>query len=249
MLRFVAVVLALNACATGPSRYGDTPAPADLADRFELIAFYEEPTGRELLLHRWHGEIRVGLATANTARYSDDIRRTIDALNSLLPQPTQLVAISDHVTSREWLWDSNVDILIDTQDQIRAHLEYLGAPPHIADRLAPLHCFVVMFSNDPGEPERLTGAVVMIHRDIGEDQIRRCITQELTQAMGLPNDIADPEGTVFASGTLRKTLSEGDKDLVRILYDPRLKTGMTRAEAMPIVRNIVAEIEAERAAR
>lgn len=30
-------------------------------------------------------------------------------------------------------------------------------------------------------------------------------------------------------------------DHLRILYDPRLETGMTEAEAMPIVRRIVAE--------
>ncbi len=36
-------------------------------------------------------------------------------------------------------------------------------------------------------------------------------------------------------------LTEADKILLRTLYDPRLKPGMTKAEAMPIARQIIAE--------
>lgn len=71
------------------------------------------------------------------------------------------------------------------------------------------------------------------------------IAQELTQVLGLPNDIDGPDGTVFSSRSARETLSATDEQMVRILYDPRLRPGMTRAEAMPIVREIDAELEAE----
>ena len=37
-------------------------------------------------------------------------------------------------------------------------------------------------------------------------------------------------------------LTEHDEYLLRILYDPRLKAGMTREEGMPIVLEIVEEI-------
>ncbi len=83
---------------------------------------------------------------------------------------------------------------------------------------------------------------------VGNDKIQICLAQQLTQALGLPNDIDDPDGTVFSSRSTRETLSESDKNIVRILYDPRLEPGMTRAEAMPIVRRIAAELEAEQEA-
>ena len=55
--------------------------------------------------------------------------------------------------------------------------------------------------------------------------------------------IDDPDGTVLSTRSTRKSLSESDRNIVRILYDPRLQPGMTRAEAMPIVREIAAELE------
>jgi hypothetical protein len=41
-------------------------------------------------------------------------------------------------------------------------------------------------------------------------------------------------------------LTEHDEHLLRILYDPRLKPGMTAEEAMPLVRRIVAGIPLNR---
>lgn len=75
--------------------------------------------------------------------------------------------------------------------------------------------------------------------------IRVCITQEVTQSFGPMNDIADPLGTVFSSTTWRDTLSDSDRQVLRILYDHRLSPGMTRQQAMPIVRRIAAELETE----
>lgn len=43
-------------------------------------------------------------------------------------------------------------------------------------------------------------------------------------------------------------LTDADLALFAILYDRRLMAGMTREEAMPIVRQIVAEMEAQQEA-
>lgn len=83
-------------------------------------------------------------------------------------------------------------------------------------------------------------------------QIRSCIPQEMTQALGLTGDLDGVIGsrfdTVFASYQTADRLTDTDIALVHILYDPRLHHGMARAEAMPIVRQIVAEMEAEQEA-
>lgn len=72
--------------------------------------------------------------------------------------------------------------------------------------------------------------------------ITTCLFVEITQTMGFFNDIPANFDTVTQAGyfTLDR-LPEVDQFMLRILYDPRLKAGMTREEAMPIVRRILPE--------
>lgn len=87
-------------------------------------------------------------------------------------------------------------------------------------------------------------AEIYIATDQPERHIRRCITQELSQAMGLLADTDGRRDTAFSSGIGTEYLTEADLALFAILYDRRLRAGMSREEAMPIVRRIVAELEA-----
>lgn len=99
-----------------------------------------------------------------------------------------------------------------------------------------------------GAPGAYTAAVY-IATDQPARHIRRCIAQELSQAMGLFVDTDGRRDTTFSSGIGTDYLTESDLALFEILYDRRLWAGMTRDEAMPIVRQIVAEMEAEQEAR
>lgn len=249
MLRLLAATLALGACAPTPSPDSDASASTRLVDQFELVAFHREPSDGERRLHRWSGEVRVGLIITGTAWYRDDIESTIDALNVLLPRPTQLVVTSDRVTSRELPATTHLDIVVGSEARIRDYLASMRTPPNVIDRLAWANCFAVMLSNDPDSPQTFTGAVVMIDVGIDEGIIRHCVAQKIPQALGFQTAVGDPRHSVFARGSRRETLSESDEDLIRILYDPRLEPGMTPVEAMPIVRAIAAEIEADRASR
>lgn len=87
-------------------------------------------------------------------------------------------------------------------------------------------------------------AEIYIATDQPDRHIRRCIVQELSQAMGLLADTDGRRDTAFSSAIGTDYLTEADLALFAILFDRRLMAGMTREEAMPIVRQIVAEMEA-----
>jgi hypothetical protein len=72
---------------------------------------------------------------------------------------------------------------------------------------------------------------------------RGCVIEEFTQSLGLYADSEIIETSVM-NEKVRFTdfLPLNDKIMVRTLYDARLKPGMTRAEAMPIVRQIIPEL-------
>ncbi|MFT4791887.1 MAG: hypothetical protein ACI807_000452 [Paracoccaceae bacterium] len=72
---------------------------------------------------------------------------------------------------------------------------------------------------------------------------KSCLHEEFTQVLGLLNDGDDVRPSIFNDGQEFALLTRHDEMLLRILYDPRLKPGMTEAEGMPIVRRIAAELE------
>jgi hypothetical protein len=72
---------------------------------------------------------------------------------------------------------------------------------------------------------------------------KSCLHEEFTQVLGLLNDGDDVRPSIFNDGQEFALLTKHDEMLLRILYDPRLKPGMSEAEGMPIVRRIAAELE------
>ena len=77
--------------------------------------------------------------------------------------------------------------------------------------------------------------------DQSDEQIASCILEEFAHIFG-PNHDTEYRPSVFGVTDMPETLSINDKILVRTLYDKRLKPGMTRDEAMPIVREIIPEL-------
>jgi DUF2927 family protein len=74
------------------------------------------------------------------------------------------------------------------------------------------------------------------------DELRRhCIAEELTQALGLADDSSIVRDSIFNDASSRQRIAPWDALMVRVLYDSRLRAGMHKTEAMPIIRRIIAE--------
>ncbi len=78
------------------------------------------------------------------------------------------------------------------------------------------------------------------------DVIRTCIIEELTQVMGLPNDSESVSPSIFNDRSPYVDLTEHDKFLLKILYDPRMKVGTPRAEAAKIAATVMQELRPSR---
>ena len=66
--------------------------------------------------------------------------------------------------------------------------------------------------------------------------------EEVAQGLGLANDSAAARQSIFNDDEEFALLTSHDEFLLRMLYDPRLKTGMSAQQALPIVRRIAAEL-------
>ncbi len=100
-------------------------------------------------------------------------------------------------------------------------------------------CFGLAGADDSGA---LGSAFIVFYLSISEKQLESCAYEETIQSMGLFNDDNSLFNTMFTDAFKEYLFpTELDWMMLRILYDERIKTGMTQEEAMPIVREILTE--------
>jgi hypothetical protein len=86
-------------------------------------------------------------------------------------------------------------------------------------------------------------AVVFLRFDLDEWLAERCVQEELTQVMGLIDDVKGSSLTLFNDdySDKRSSLTEFDKIFVRMLYDPRMRSGQTASEVRAVAKQIIPE--------
>ena len=90
-------------------------------------------------------------------------------------------------------------------------------------------------------PERITKAMVVVNVEKDPVVIDACLLEELTQVMGLPNDVQAYWPSMFNPNDTATEHSPWDALYIKTLYDARIKAGMTQAQALAQVRPIFAE--------
>jgi hypothetical protein len=219
---------------------------ADLARNFERIALYHEANAKQAggennrisnSLQRWRGPLNYGLF--GKAVTPQD-RAEVASLMSRIAKLTGLeIAKADH----NW----NFLILITEPDEreiVNADLAKLN--PTLAATFgwwqenSQLICVANnLFTTD--DRNAIAAGLVVIGSEVTGLLRRACLQEEIVQALGLANDHPKVRPSIFNDDGEFALLTEHDERLLRILYDPRLEIGMTAAQAMPIVRQIVAE--------
>lgn len=90
-------------------------------------------------------------------------------------------------------------------------------------------------------PEIIVKAMVVVNVEADPARIDACLLEELTQVMGLPNDVSAYWTSMFNPNDASTTHSPWDALYIKTLYDPRLKPGMSPAAAVAQARLIFAE--------
>jgi len=74
------------------------------------------------------------------------------------------------------------------------------------------------------------------------DKTSHCTVEETVQVFGLTNDSTVLENSIFNEDSKRESMSVSDQILLKALYDNRLRVGMTREEAQPILKTVLNDI-------
>ncbi|MBT8412503.1 MAG: DUF2927 domain-containing protein [Octadecabacter sp.] len=101
-------------------------------------------------------------------------------------------------------------------------------------------CLVLAFSQN-NSPE-YSQAIALIRGEHPDLMRLACVHEELAQGLGLANDSPQARPSIFNDDEEFALLTTHDEMLLKILYDDRLQTGMSAAEAAPIARRIATEL-------
>ncbi|ETX29884.1 DUF2927 domain-containing protein [Roseivivax isoporae] len=104
-----------------------------------------------------------------------------------------------------------------------------------------IHCLVVAFSDQPGG-YAYGQAIALIRAEHPDLLMKSCIHEELAQGLGLANDSPGARPSIFNDDDEFALLTTHDEMLLKMLYDPRLRPGMTPDEARPVVQRVALEL-------
>jgi hypothetical protein len=195
-------------------------APAVSEDRvlrfFRDLAFGEDFSlnAKYDRLRRWSVSPRVGLFGSYSSMERVEVEAHLRLVSQLTGLSAELVDSPDEV---------NLEIWFSPTEDFRVHGEFV--PCYAA----------VNFRDDSIDSVRITIG------SSAEANARRCIAHELMHALGFPNHSAVlPSVASPLHG--KQAFTKWDRTALRILYDRRLRNGMTEGEAMPLGREILHQI-------
>lgn len=232
----------------------DTPiTDRMLANNFLRIAMYEEydralggtvASTAPMHLTRWQGPVRVGL------RFGDSVpaaERATDTarISSYLARLAALTGLSIRLADG----NPNFVVHIASVDERRALGPALQAtlPELTAAQVSGVtnldpstYCLVWTQSN--AASNQFERAFVFIPAEHPDLMRLACIHEEIAQGLGLPNDSPMARPTIFNDDEEFALLTRQDELMLRMLYNPQLRPGMTEAEARPIVETLATSL-------
>ena len=224
----------------------------DLVRNFRRVAFgseYSIRDGRtsepspdaELKLRRWEGPVRYVL----TGWISETDRAQAAETAARLAAATGLSITPVGIEK-----NPELEIrFLSEQDRAEQVAEFAG--PRKDSPLAELFlawagvpgwsCAGEFYYRDVPDPQahEIQYGVIYIRDETRGLHRQACIEEEFSQILGLTRDHPLVRPSIFNDDEEFALLTRHDEQLLRILYDPRLRPGMTPDEAMPLVRDVV----------
>ncbi|MCC5973526.1 MAG: DUF2927 domain-containing protein [Rubellimicrobium sp.] len=225
-----------------------------LARNFIRIALFDEyvtddgrirAEQRISRLRRWQQPIRMNVEVGATVP-ADQAARDRASIGAYAARLSNLIGLPITQSPAE---SANYHVLImNEDDRLASEARIRELAPGISDTTLraligmprSTLCIVVAFAEDGGYA--YTRALAVIRGEHPDVLRLACIHEEIAQGLGLANDHPQVRPSIFNDDEEFGRLTNHDELLLRILYDPRLRPGMTAAEAAPIAREIATEL-------
>ncbi len=235
---------------------GGSDAPfltEELFRDFQTLAFFGEyvsgqgftkAEAQQAKLSKWVSPVRVrilfgpSVSAETQAKDTETVKSLLNQLSKITRHPIYLVQ-----------QDSNFDVLLANEDERYEMLTSLSSEPNhigsksmelLTDIPKELQCLVLAYTSGPFSMQYVQ-ALAVIRAEHPPLLKQACFNEEISQGLGLSNDSPYARPSIFNDDDEFALLTLYDEILLSILYDPRLKPGMTLDTATPILRQIINE--------
>jgi len=212
--------------------------PGYLVDSFVEVALRSEYSTRRNPVRKWSGP--VGYYIVHHVGEEELHRRLIDThfrqlgdITGLAIRPVESQALANFL------------VVLTREDKLDADLpRFFGTGAALQHQTLFRHslCQATFATERKGTIVR---AVAMIPVDTARARggLASCVVEELTHAMGLPNDSLKIFPSIFSRKSNHAYLTGLDQLMLRMLYDPRIKAGAQENAVRPVLWTIAAEYQ------
>ncbi|HLE87700.1 MAG TPA: DUF2927 domain-containing protein [Candidatus Brocadiaceae bacterium] len=209
-----------------------------LLANFEHVVFVDEYDNERQYSHirKWVDPIRIVLSGEQANNYR--------------------LAIENYSNNLSLLTGLSINVLPDLQHPYNFEIHFVPwddieilAKPHspnpdwLETIVEDSSCLFIYKRNKKYE---IKHAFIYVSIDEPVDEIKSCLLEEMTQALGFPNDSELINPSIFNQWDHLQELSISDEILILTLYDNRLKPGTDREIALKLARIIISELKDRR---
>jgi hypothetical protein len=224
-----------------------------LAENFVRIALFDEyqrsaagPVQRETAsrLRKWEQPVRVALrfgASVTADRRATDTARISSYLARLARLTGHPIGLSD-VASNFFLYIVNEDERRALGPVVAAALPGLDAGDIAGITEMPRTTYCLVYALSGGGSSAYTRAFAVIRAEHPDLLRLSCMHEEIAQGLGLANDSPRARPSIFNDDEEFALLTNQDELMLRMLYNPALRLGMTVDEATPIVKSLATAV-------
>lgn len=197
---------------------------------FYLVALHNEYSQEQQKIRKWTQPIHIFLdhQVPDQELHTDLARMQIEHLSKLTNHPIDFVETPEQANviwqyTRQSKWEESVRSMMGEK-----------SVQHVKSAL----CMANFATNSRDE---LVRANIIIPVDQARDhgKLLACVVEEVTQIMGLPNDSDQAYPSIFNDHSPEDLLSPLDGLLLKLLYHPSVKAGMTREEVEPVIQELL----------
>jgi len=247
---FACAALAL---AASPVQAGQ-PGLDDLIKHFDSVVFGSETEGVKPAeqIQKWMTPVRVSMTSMQGKMINKPDGKRELKLSFVPPEKAYVYIVRRHLTTLIKLTGATseksdksagkpANFIIKFVPRLVMGQPFIAqdVDPAILKRLGQAGvCYFLTRSISTGAMFR---SLIVVNNELPPDQMDSCLLEEMTQAMGLPNDSDLVQPSIFNQKSTQRTLSPGDVILIKTLYDKRLPAGTPHGDALRIAREIMGE--------
>lgn len=228
----------------------DTPfTDRMLADNFLKIAMFDEysrsgggfvQSETASILRKWGGPVRVGLrfgASVPKDRQATDRARVGSYLARLSQITGHPIALSDG-NPNFWIHVVSEDEREALGPTLQAALPGLSARDVADVTQMPRSTYCLVYALSEGNSGNYTRAVAVVRAEHPDLLRQSCFHEEIAQGLGLANDSPLARPSIFNDDEEFALLTRMDEQMLKMLYNPALRPGMTIDQVRPIAKKL-----------